>query len=603
MAPIPEAEQATLAQKILAGYQPSRPAVPPKVLHIVYYTPADRAPEPNYEARLDAIMEDISAFYGDGMKRLGFGPETFAMEHDASGKLVIHLVKGREVESAFSVWQGRKGTGSADGGAKVVKECGPSLAAAGISLDHETVLIFCNLANWDPAAKTFRHHSPYFGEWGDGWGRCFAADSVILNLDDISRKEPILDDEEYGKMSLGKFNTIFIGGIAHELGHAFLLPHCGERADETALGRSIMGIGNHTYREERRGEGPGAFLTMASAMRLASHPLFSGSDKGWGEAASLKQCDLTLTTNITRADLAGRHGAIRIEGMVQGLPPVYGVIAYFDSVHDGGYFSPTATSVPDAQGHFAIEISDLAPCGDGEVRLEFCHANGAISVRRLEFAVTADGVVDLSQWQQREALRSLGDAVAQNDLSQAQAALAGLEKGTASESELRIARSLVATLEDKPKISPAAASQGVTRLFLGDAKAEEEKVGWLTPAFNRVPGNSEIKPPFLDSGKLYATGLYAHAPSRYLFDLGGKWKALRGGAGLHTFVQPYAAGVVFVIKADSKEVYRSGAVEGSRHVDYSIDVTGVKNLELIVEKANERNGGNWGLWLDPQLSR
>jgi hypothetical protein len=26
-------------------------------------------------------------------------------------------------------------------------------------------------------------------------------------------------------------------------------------------------------------------------------------------------------------------------------------------------------------------------------------------------------------------------------------------------------------------------------------------------------------------------------------------------------------------------------------------------LELIVEKAEERNGANWGLWLDPTLSR
>ena len=32
-------------------------------------------------------------------------------------------------------------------------------------------------------------------------------------------------------------------------------------------------------------------------------------------------------------------------------------------------------------------------------------------------------------------------------------------------------------------------------------------------------------------------------------------------------------------------------------------VSGVKRFELIVEKASERDGGNWGLWLDPMLSR
>lgn len=604
VAPIPEAAQGALAQKILTDYYQSHPVVPAKVLHVVYYTPADRAPESNYVPRLSAIMDDINAFYRDGMKRCGFGPETFAMERDAAGKLVIHLVKGRRAESEFTVWEGRNnnGTGSLESGPKVAEEIRPSLSAAGISLDRETVLIFCNLANWDPVARTFRHHSPYFGQSGDGWGRCFAADSAILKLDDIRRNEPILDDQEFGKMSLGKFETIFIGGVAHELGHAFLLPHCGERTDEKALGTSIMGAGNHTYREELRGEGHGSFLTMASAMRLASNPIFSGSNAGWGDAASV-QADVDMTTNVTRADLAGRRGTLRVEGTLHGSIPVYGVIAYFDSLHDGGYYSPTATSVPDAQGRFAIEISDLKPCKKGDLRIEFCHANGAISTCNLEFAVTGDGSVDLSQWRQREALQPVGDAVEQHDLAKAQVALAKLEKDPALEPELAIARSLVATLEAGPTNSPAAVPPDVNQLFLGNARAEEANVGWLSPAYNHVPADSLITSPFLDSDKLYATGLYAHAPSRYVFDLGAKWKTLQGEAGLHTFVQSYAPGVVFVIKADGREVYRSGTVKGARHVNYSVDVSGVKQLELTVEKANKGNGGNWGLWLEPELTR
>src|SRR4029077_5332854 len=169
-------------------------------------------------------------------------------------------------------------------------------------------------------------------------------------------------------MSLGKHTTIFIGGIAHELGHAFALPHCGERWDEKPLGTSLLGAGNHTYREERRGEGKGSFLTMASAMRLAARPLFNGSDKDETKPPQLEQCSLSLSTNVTRSDLAGRHAALRFEGTVAGAPPIYGVIACFDSVHDGGYRAPTATSVPDSQGRFAIEISDLTPCENGELR-------------------------------------------------------------------------------------------------------------------------------------------------------------------------------------------------------------------------------------------
>ena len=74
------------------------------------------------------------------------------------------------------------------------------------------------------------------------------------------------------------------------------------------------------------------------------------------------------------------------------------------------------------------------------------------------------------------------------------------------------------------------------------------EVGWLKPAANRIPANDEIESPFLDSGRLYATGLYAHSPSRYAIQPGRPMAALRGQAGLHTVHQPHGS-VVFVIKS------------------------------------------------------
>jgi hypothetical protein len=603
IAPVPEDQQAALALSIIDAYHNPRPASPPKKLHLLYFTPSDREPAPAYEQRLGAIMEDIHDFYRDGMARLGFGAKSFALDRDGSGKLVIHLVKDTEPDASFGVWPGRAGTGSLEGGAKVKAACLPALQAAGLGYDDETVLIFCNLANWDEQAATFRHHSPYFGEYDGNHGLCFAADSVVLKVDDIPKQEPILHDEEYGDMSLGKFESIFIGGVAHELGHAFALPHCGERWDEQALGISIMGAGNHTYRDERRHEQPGAFLTMASAMRLASHPLFNGSDKGWGAAPELTQCELTLSTNVTSARLAGRLAALRVEGTVKGTPPVYGVIAYFDSVHDGGYSAPTATSVPDAQGRFAVEISDLAQGGNGELRIEFCHANGGVSERRLGFAVTSQGLVDLSQWQLRRSLEPVATAVENGQLDGAQAALAALEKSEPSELVKTIAGKLVNTLRSEPKPSPAAVSLATTNVLLGDTQPKLASVGWLTPAANRIPQSPEIDSPLLDCGTLYATGFFAHSPSRYAFDMGGKWKRLQGQAGLHTAMQTGAAGVVFIIQADGKEVYRSADIRGSEKVAYDVDLTGVQTLELMVDQASAGNSRNWALWLDPKLSR
>ena len=604
VAPVPESEQAVRARQIIDAYHGLRPVNPPKKLHVVYYTPANRDPAANYAQRLEPILEDIRTFYRDGMARLGFGRMTFTLPRDAHGKLIIHLVKGKEPEAAFPGWKGRNGgnTGAPEGGDKVKRECEPTLKAAGISYDRETVLIFCHLATWDEKARTFRHHSPYFGLWNQQGGMCFAADWANQNLDNLTRKEPTLNDGEYGNMTLGKHTTIFIGGIAHELGHAFMLPHCGERWDEKALGTSLMGMGNHTYREERRDEGKGSFLTMASAMRLASRPLFNGSDKDMAKRPQLEHCELALSTNITRADLAGRRGGLRLEGTVTGSPPIYGVIAYFDSIHDGGYRAPTATSVPDAEGRFAIEVSDLTPCANGDLRVEFCHANGTVSERRLGFSVTREGCVDLTQWELRKAIEPVANAVARNDRGAARATLQKIEGGTTPELAKVIGRKLVATLTRDRKPSPFDVPAATTQFALGDARPTSAEVGWLAPAANRIPSNDQIPSALLDSGKLYATGLYAHAPSKYVFDLGGKWKELNGEAGLHTLQQPYGS-VIFILKTDGREVFRSAVVRGAKAVAYKINVDGVKKLELIVDPADDGKGNDWGLWLDPTLSR
>jgi len=378
ISPVPESQQAALALKLLDAYHGAAPNKASKKLHVVYFTPADREPEPRYQERLEGILEDIRAFYRDGMEQAGFGLKTFDLARDPEGKWILHLVKGKEPQSGYTKLDPEK----------IRRECKPSLEAAGISFESETVLIICNLATWDENARTFRNdHSPYNGLWTQTNGLCFAVDSVILNAEDIPKKEPMLKDHQRGDESLGKFNSIFIGGIAHELGHAFSLPHCGERWDEKHLGTSLMGIGNLTYRDEHRGEGRGTFLAMASAMKLASRPPFSKSDKDMALAPRLEKSVFQLSTNVSRSDLLGRTGTLRVEGTVKGKPQVYAVIAYFNSAHDGGYYSPAATAVPDEKGRFAIEISDLAPCSKGELRIEYCHVNGAVSVKRAPFNV------------------------------------------------------------------------------------------------------------------------------------------------------------------------------------------------------------------------
>jgi hypothetical protein len=398
---IPQAQQAARATRIIDAYHGVRPSEPPKKLHVVYFTPADREPVAQYAKRLDAILRDIQDFYRDEMKRLGFGPKTFPMVRDGNGKLVIHLVKGKRPAADYPRTREDRLNGDRVSGARVTDECKPVLDAAGIDIKNETVIIFCNLADWDDKTHTYDHHSPFAGMWNQQRGLCWTVDSPIHNLEFLTRKEPIVHDkvmlQNFGDVPLGKRNSMFIGSFAHELGHAFALPHCGERWDEQGFGKSLMGIGNLTYREERRGDGKGSFLTMASAMKLAARPLFSGSTKGLDDEVRLKECDMRFSANATTTNLLGRHATVHIEGIAKASPAIYGVIAYFDSKRNGqsAYRAPTATAVPDAKGKFAMEVSDLVPCDDGEIRIQFCHVNNGVSVRRFRYKVATGGVVTL----------------------------------------------------------------------------------------------------------------------------------------------------------------------------------------------------------------
>jgi len=195
----------------------------------------------------------------------------------------------------------------------------------------------------------------------------------------------------------------------------------------------------------------------------------------------------------------------------------------------------------------------------------------------------------------RDLLRNNAPAV-QQDLLQ-------IQQSHATKLEQTVAQKLAATLDQKPRPAPADLPTDITEQPLGDCHPEQAGVGWLQPSANRIPLSDEVFSPLLDAGTIHATGLFAHSPSRYVYQLGGKWTRLRGDAGLHTAFQLSAYGVVFVIKADGKEVFRSSAIRGASQAHYDLNVTGVNTLELVVEKAQDGNGGNWALWLDPTLFR
>lgn len=577
------AQKVPAARAILDGWQQKNPERGERKLHIIYWTPSDREPAPRYRERLSAIFEDIRRFYGAEMKRSGFGERTFNLNHDKDGLVQIHLVKGKNPYSQYE----------SESGGEIRKECVEPLKAAGIDVDKETIVIFCNMSNWDPAKRVITQNSPYYAGGTNRNGTAWQVDSPILDLAQLANKGDNVKDGQYGNISIGRYNSIFIGGIAHELGHALSLPHNVERDDEKeAFGVALMGSGNREYGTHLRGEGKGSFINLAHALQLASHPLFCGSVKGMFDKPTAKPSDLAIKAE-------GK--TIVITGKVTSEVPVYGVLAYNDPAGGGDYDSPTATAVPDKNGKFTLTCTDLVANKAGELRLFFLESNGIPSGSlsstpyRYSYTVKADGTAELGAIQAQLLLKPLIEAAQKPDQSLAAVAKAINFFGTSPEVKGAAESIYRQATRNNPPTSPDQVKENT--LALAASKWSSAKTGYGPAKSGMLPEEPWV---FVSGGKLFRDGLYAHAPANYTYQLGGTWKTLSGSCGL---ADGHDGSVDFRILGDGKELLQTKTIKEGKVTEFKVDVSGVKELQLISGNGGDDTRSDWAVWLDPTLSR
>ena len=359
---------------LLCAFAKEVGAANPPPLLMTYFIPSDKQPIPGYVERMDKVMSEVQRFYRRSMESNGYGSLTFMLDRDAASHLRVYVVRGKKQMSDY----GRQSSG------KIREEVKASLMAAGVNPDNHVLVIFQVLL--DRQGDKTIEIGPYVGTGDNLTGTCWFYDDERLDPGKLNSKAP--GGYYMYPCSLGHFNSEYIGGIAHELGHALGLPHVAGL--KTTPGHSMMAVGNHHYGEELRHEGAGSYLHPASAMLLSHCRSFVGDI-----------ADARIHPKIQFRDLHSVYDSTNHKLMLNGNiicePSTFGILAYNDDEGIQSDYDATGwISSVDRGGNFKLEIEDVKP-GNFELRLQVVCKTGATHTFKLNYQVDNDGTPDLSK--------------------------------------------------------------------------------------------------------------------------------------------------------------------------------------------------------------
>lgn len=141
-------------------------------------------------------------------------------------------------------------------------------------------------------------------------------------------------------------------------------------------------------------------------------------------------------------------------------------------------------------------------------------------------------------------------------------------------------------------------------VYLSDCRASDVKVGWGHPSYNRMPydPNLRISSFMTVAGTAYAKGIYVHAPSNLVYDLGKSWRRFEASVGVMD-MPSFLGSVRFQVVLDGKPALSTAVLTTGQVQKLSIDVSGVKTIELRADDGGDGMTSDWALWLNPRLTR
>ncbi len=579
--PVMDAAQKRIAA-FHAGEKPSGAFV-----RVVYFHASDREPLPDYAARLERTLTDINAFYREGMEQR-FGVKTGGLPFERKdGNLVIHMVRGQQPTGHYDYKSGDETWG----------EVRKALAGK-FDPEREHVLILYGLCEREPDGR-FVFNAPYYGAgWSDQrHGLCHAADCDLLDPALLTQKDTpfVFKEHNYERMQMtvAKFNSWYLGGLAHELGHGLGFPHDNGAPGE-APGVSLMGGGNLHYRESLWGGTKPAYLALATALRFAAHPLTTQSDKARWQPADAVVENLTATAE---------KGTLRLAGRVRATVPPCAIIASaWPVTAPTDHGAMTFCAAVDDEGKFAVELTNLnAPAWN--LHLGCLLVNGAESREKLTVQCNEKGEPAAADFNANWTLRTAEQTLMRHP-ADAKKLLTDEALATAPTDEARRRLRLLRALQNPEPEPLDLTTTKAARAFLSDARWTKAEVGYGKVVRNRFYFNQggweglllQLK------GEVFDKGLYAHANSVFTFPLGGNWKTFTATVGLRDGAAEQGS-AVFRVLGDGKEIFRSKILRPGQKETLSLDLPGIQQLELHADGGEGHNRNSWAIWADPEVRR
>jgi hypothetical protein len=548
-----------------AGAEPAH-----RVVKVVYFHGKDMQPLPHWEERLHRTLNDVSRYYQEGFSKYGIKSNGVPFEKSGN-KYVITVVAGDLPSKDYH-------TGS---GMRIQDEIGKKTAGK-IDLIKDHVLVFNGLC-YQREDSTYVFHSPYWGTGSSRRGLCFVADCELLDskllTDTLQRMKFSEQAIAFKECGVAEFNSWYIGGIAHEMGHMFGLPHDNGNPSELVADEiSLMGqYGSRHFRGYLWGDKQSSIISAAGIMQLISHPVFTQSARSLNDIPEYNNDTLRFENN-------DKGVLIKTTLPPQSLP--YACYTLLRTVDIIEYFNKSSIQLMGPGNELNIQFGKL-PGGMYVLGIVFIHPNGATRFSQQIFFVNSDGVAQTPKL----------PMVTYVDINAFHNRLLKEEKTKETALKLKILESLV------HPTSPADPQTATgKRLSLSDAKWEKAEVGWQEPARNYYTRESERTFFLENQGKVYEKGLFAHAPSVYSFNLGKKWHTFSALAACRDDLIE-AGSVRFTVWGDGKLLYTSPVLTTGQQTPVKIDIRQVNILELKAESTGLNNGHCWSIWLNPVVER